>query len=51
MALFSSLDKKVLLISVAVLVIALVMGFIVYKYTESYTNGIQNITNGAQTEQ
>ena len=51
MAVFSKVDKKVLIILVAILVVILLLGFIFYKYMAGSIIKVQNSVGGAQTEQ
>ena len=50
MAIFSKVDKKVLIISVILLIAFLLVGFILYRYITNSGVNVQNLTGGAQTE-
>ena len=47
---FSKIDKKVLIVSGAIIVAILLVVFAVYKYSANSGTEVQNITGGAQTE-
>ena len=51
---FSKIDKKVLVISIIVIIAILLVGFVVYQYIKEYSQNpseVKNLTGGAQTEQ
>jgi uncharacterized protein YxeA len=47
---FSKVDKKVLITLIAVIVMILLFGFLIYQYTAGSMIKVQNLTGGAQTE-
>jgi CHASE3 domain sensor protein len=51
MKLFSSADKKILLILVAAIVVILLVGFMIYQYMINSPAKVQNLTGGVQTQQ
>jgi len=50
MATFSKLDKKILIISITLLVVILILGAVVYRRLTSSAVNVKNLTGGAQTE-
>ena len=50
MALFSKIDKEVLITLVVVFMVILLAGFVVYKYIAGPVVNVQNSTGGAETE-
>ena len=44
------MNKKILIISIIVLVVVLALGFIVYKYIVSVPVEVQNVAGGAQVQ-
>jgi len=45
-----NMNKKILIISIIVLVVVLALGFIVYKYIVSVPVEVQNVAGGAQVQ-
>lgn len=50
MKFFSKIDKSILLTLIVLLVVALFVGFVIYKYITNSSVNIQNYTGGVQTE-
>lgn len=50
MVIFSTVDKKVLMVSIAIIILILLINLAIYKYLPSPIVEIQNLNGGAQTE-
>jgi hypothetical protein len=50
MVIFSTVDKKVLIFSTAIIILILLINFLIYKYLPSPIVEVKNIIGGAQTE-
>jgi len=50
MVIFSTVDKKVLIFSTAIVILILLINFLIYKYLPSPIVEVQNLNGGAQTE-
>jgi hypothetical protein len=50
MVIFSTVDKKVLMVSFVTIILILIINFLIYKYLPSPIVEIQNLNGGAQTE-
>lgn len=51
MAMFSKIDKKVLIISVVVIAVIILASYLLYQYMSGSVATVKNSTDGAQTEQ
>lgn len=50
MVLFSTVDRKVLIVLIAVVILILLINFLIYKYLPGPIVEVQNLNGGAQTE-